>query len=136
MASTYHVVQEDERWYCHVLNADNQTIRIRAHFRLIWQRAWDPRLTFYNPYLITCGLPNDYDIGVENAFVTLRGKKCPPKGSDYLRINLVPKWNLMTWRQCEFLYSFSRKCILFCKLRLSTRKGQSWSLCKRTRLFC
>ncbi|KAI6192409.1 Glycosyltransferase family 92 protein [Aphelenchoides bicaudatus] len=63
LASTYHVVDEtSENWYCHIVTAENHNLRVQAHFRLIWQRAWDPRLTFYNPYLITCGLPNDFYI--------------------------------------------------------------------------
>lgn len=56
--------------------------------RLIWQRAWDPRLTFYNPYLITCGLPNDFNIE-SGALVTLRGKRCPPRNDTFLKVQLV-----------------------------------------------
>ncbi|KAI6218856.1 Glycosyltransferase family 92 protein [Aphelenchoides fujianensis] len=90
IASTYHVVAEDERWYCHVVNRYDQTLRVRAHFRLIWQRAWDPRLTFYNPYLITCGLPNDFDVS-GGAAVSLKGKRCPNENTTFVPVTLVPQ---------------------------------------------
>ncbi|KAI6204662.1 hypothetical protein M3Y94_00702100 [Aphelenchoides besseyi] len=88
LASTFHVVRDDENWFCHIVNRYDQTLRVRAHFRLIWQRAWDPRLTFYNPYLITCGLPNDFEV-TGGAAVTLKGKRCPNSNTTFLPITLV-----------------------------------------------
>ncbi|CAD5230527.1 unnamed protein product [Bursaphelenchus okinawaensis] len=88
IASTYFVVDDQERWYCHIRNVNGEMLRVRAHFRLIWQRAWDSRRTFYNPYLITCALPNDYVI-YKGAVVMLRGRKCPSFNETFLNVNLV-----------------------------------------------
>uniref|UniRef100_A0A1I7RWI9 Glycosyltransferase family 92 protein n=1 Tax=Bursaphelenchus xylophilus TaxID=6326 RepID=A0A1I7RWI9_BURXY len=90
IASTFYVVDDSERWYCHIRNSDGEMLRVRAHFRLIWQRAWDARRTFYNPYLITCALPNDFTI-YKGATVMLRGKKCPNGNDTFIDVNLVSK---------------------------------------------
>uniref|UniRef100_A0AC34F8B9 Glycosyltransferase family 92 protein n=1 Tax=Panagrolaimus sp. ES5 TaxID=591445 RepID=A0AC34F8B9_9BILA len=53
-------------------------IVVEAVLRPIWQRAWDPRFSFYNTYLITCGLPNNNNDEIPKS-VSLIPKKCPSK---------------------------------------------------------
>lgn len=64
------------------------------HLRWIWQQAWDPRKEFFNAYLITCPVPNDFakksntsDLYVKiskNSFVNCRNEL---NKIDWIRVN-------------------------------------------------
>lgn len=53
---------------------------VKAYNRMIWQRGWDPRNTFYNIYLITCPIPKNYmNKFIHNknsSYVTVSIRKC------------------------------------------------------------
>uniref|UniRef100_A0A914I4P8 Glycosyltransferase family 92 protein n=1 Tax=Globodera rostochiensis TaxID=31243 RepID=A0A914I4P8_GLORO len=50
---------------------------VRARVRWIWQRAWDPRTEFYNPFLFTCPMPStNLGNNVESLVLISRNSFC------------------------------------------------------------
>uniref|UniRef100_A0AC35GT56 Glycosyltransferase family 92 protein n=1 Tax=Panagrolaimus sp. PS1159 TaxID=55785 RepID=A0AC35GT56_9BILA len=65
--------------YCLIQYPHSTTpIVVEAILRPIWQRAWDPRFSFYNSFLITCGLPKNKKNEVPKS-ISLIPTKCPSK---------------------------------------------------------
>ena len=59
LASSFGVNALNRTYYCHLrlYGEDNTTWSgniVKAHIRWIWQRAWDARNEFYNAFLISC----------------------------------------------------------------------------------
>lgn len=67
---------QNETFYCHIFAQNGQKSLVQAHLRIIWQTAWDPRTSFYNPYLISCGIPAWMDMN-SNFSVAISVYKCP-----------------------------------------------------------
>ncbi|KAH7713956.1 Protein Y47D3B.4 [Aphelenchoides avenae] len=96
IASTYDTpMSASHKWYCHFASP-NSTLKftVEAHLRLIWQRGWDPRGDFYNPYLITCGLPSDHyrdAVLANDYYVAIDQRRCIRSPSvDYVKITRPP----------------------------------------------
>uniref|UniRef100_A0A914I213 Glycosyltransferase family 92 protein n=1 Tax=Globodera rostochiensis TaxID=31243 RepID=A0A914I213_GLORO len=54
---------------------------VRARVRWIWQRAWDPRTEFYNPFLFTCPMPStNLGNNVESLVLISRNSFCVKSG--------------------------------------------------------
>uniref|UniRef100_A0A915I0Z8 Glycosyltransferase family 92 protein n=1 Tax=Romanomermis culicivorax TaxID=13658 RepID=A0A915I0Z8_ROMCU len=75
--------------YCHIWwQDDDKPIVVKAISRLIWLEHWDPRHTFYNAYLFSCPLADNFQTEKMGApaFVSLTSEKCATILSNLLTI--------------------------------------------------
>ncbi|KAE9553301.1 hypothetical protein FO519_003467 [Halicephalobus sp. NKZ332] len=76
--------------YCHLDLPGGSYSTVEAVLRPIWQRGWDPRFSFYNSYLITCGIAEQSQIPIS---VFLSYSKCPKIVPNSIKIQKINKEN-------------------------------------------
>uniref|UniRef100_A0A915E7C3 Glycosyltransferase family 92 protein n=1 Tax=Ditylenchus dipsaci TaxID=166011 RepID=A0A915E7C3_9BILA len=62
LASSFGDSDDKEPFYCHIFFDQkdwSKKVVVKPHFRMVWQKAWDPRSSFYNAFLVTCPIPKD-----------------------------------------------------------------------------
>uniref|UniRef100_A0A914I1C8 Glycosyltransferase family 92 protein n=1 Tax=Globodera rostochiensis TaxID=31243 RepID=A0A914I1C8_GLORO len=118
---------------------------VRARVRWIWQRAWDPRTEFYNPFLFTCPMPStNLGNNVESLVLISRNSFCVKSGegvgiANFTQITKPAKSSIIT-EQSVFGIRPDRIKIAVCTKGLdfleesaafSARKIVEWVLLQR-----
>ncbi|KAI1708016.1 glycosyltransferase family 92 domain-containing protein [Ditylenchus destructor] len=75
-------------YLCHIYRRESNGLEkmvVEAHIRIIWQKAWDPRTSFYNAFLITCPIPNHLHRDSSTYHISISRSLCPKES-----LNAIP----------------------------------------------
>uniref|UniRef100_A0A0N4Z9D5 Glycosyltransferase family 92 protein n=1 Tax=Parastrongyloides trichosuri TaxID=131310 RepID=A0A0N4Z9D5_PARTI len=77
IASAYNSTYiHENKYFCHIFSSRSKRYLYSSPVmvRTLWNRAWDPRVSFYTSFLLTCPVITNSDI-----MYNLAGLYCPPK---------------------------------------------------------
>lgn len=76
----------NQKLFCHMWWSNGRHFAVEAHILQIWEKSWDPRDTFYYPYLISCPLPKSNFASSSPEYVSLTLNACRTNFSNILPV--------------------------------------------------